>query len=32
VGIGEAGHVNEASGLGPWPAGREILRRLVSPA
>jgi predicted alpha/beta hydrolase family esterase len=32
LGIGAAGHVNEASGLGAWPAGREILRGLeVSP-
>jgi uncharacterized protein len=30
VGIGAAGHVNEASGLGAWPAGREILHGLVS--
>ena len=29
VGIGAAGHVNDASGLGAWPAGREILRGLV---
>jgi predicted alpha/beta hydrolase family esterase len=29
VGIGEAGHVNEASGLGAWPTGREILRGLA---
>jgi hypothetical protein len=29
VGIGEAGHANGASGLGAWPAGREILRGLV---
>lgn len=28
VGIGAAGHVNGASGLGAWPAGREMLRRL----
>lgn len=28
VGIGAAGHVNGASGLGAWPAGREILRRV----
>ncbi|WP_285107951.1 alpha/beta hydrolase [Promicromonospora sp. MEB111] len=31
VGIGPAGHVNGASGLGVWPAGREILRHLVRP-
>jgi predicted alpha/beta hydrolase family esterase len=30
VGIGAAGHVNGASGLGAWSAGREILRRVVS--
>lgn len=29
VGIGETGHVNEASGLGAWPAGREIVRGVV---
>jgi predicted alpha/beta hydrolase family esterase len=28
VGIGAAGHVNEASGLGAWRTGREILRGL----
>ncbi|MFD6141126.1 RBBP9/YdeN family alpha/beta hydrolase [Promicromonospora sp. NPDC060271] len=30
VGIGAAGHVNEASGVGPWEAGREILRGFMS--
>lgn len=30
VGIGEAGHVNEASGVGAWQAGREILRGLAA--
>ena len=28
VGIGDAGHANEASDLGAWPAGRKILRGL----
>lgn len=32
VGIGAAGHVNEASGLGVWPAGRNMLHRLVQRA
>jgi predicted alpha/beta hydrolase family esterase len=26
VNIGEAGHINLASGYGPWPAGLELLR------
>lgn len=28
VSIGEAGHINVASGFGPWPEGLEILSRL----
>lgn len=28
--IGAAGHVNGASGLGAWPQGREVLRRVVA--
>jgi uncharacterized protein len=28
VEIGAAGHINSASGLGAWPAGLELLRRL----
>ena len=26
---GEIGHLNPASGFGPWPAGREIIERLL---
>jgi len=26
VDIGEAGHINTASGHGPWPAGQQLLR------
>lgn len=29
VNIGAAGHVNGHSGLGPWPAGRALLDRLL---
>jgi uncharacterized protein len=29
--VGEFGHLNAASGLGDWPAGREILARLTTP-
>ncbi|WP_084800211.1 alpha/beta hydrolase [Promicromonospora kroppenstedtii] len=32
VGIGPVGHVNGASGLGAWPAGREILREVTAGA
>lgn len=32
VGIGAVGHVNGASGLGAWPVGRKVLRRLVEGA
>ncbi|MEV7385564.1 MULTISPECIES: alpha/beta hydrolase [unclassified Streptomyces] len=28
--VGAHGHLNSASGLGDWPAGRELLRTLVS--
>lgn len=28
--VGAAGHVNGASGLGGWPEGREILRRVIA--
>lgn len=28
INLGEAGHINPASGYGPWPQGIEILRRL----
>lgn len=30
VEIGAAGHINSASGLGAWPAGRALLERLRS--
>jgi predicted alpha/beta hydrolase family esterase len=29
VNIGEAGHINSASGLADWPRGRELLTKLV---
>jgi predicted alpha/beta hydrolase family esterase len=29
VNLGSAGHMNVASGYGPWPQGREILAQLV---
>jgi uncharacterized protein len=29
VNIGDAGHINSASGLGDWPRGRELLAELV---
>ncbi len=29
VNIGAAGHINSASGLGDWPAGRSLLERLI---
>jgi hypothetical protein len=29
VDIGEAGHINGASGLGDWPEGKRLLRRLM---
>ena len=28
VNIGDAGHINGQSGLGEWPVGLELLRRL----
>ncbi|MFC8800923.1 RBBP9/YdeN family alpha/beta hydrolase [Promicromonospora sp. NPDC057138] len=31
-GIGAAGHMNEASGLGAWPAGRAMLHGIVQRA
>ena len=31
VNIGAAGHINSASGLGDWPAGRALLERLIHP-
>lgn len=30
VNIGDAGHINAASGLGEWPQGMDLLRRLVA--
>jgi predicted alpha/beta hydrolase family esterase len=30
IAIGDAGHVNTASGHGPWPEGRKLLADLVS--
>ncbi len=32
VDLGSVGHINAASGLGDWPAGRECLERLLSRA
>jgi predicted alpha/beta hydrolase family esterase len=32
VDVGAAGHINAASGLGDWPAGRDCLERLVARA
>jgi len=29
VSVGPAGHINAASNLGAWPAGQELLRRLL---
>jgi uncharacterized protein len=29
VNIGDAGHINSASGLGDWPHGRELLTELI---
>ena len=31
VNIGAAGHINSASELGDWPAGRALLERLIHP-
>ena len=28
--LGDVGHINPASGFGPWPAGMELLRELQS--
>ncbi len=30
INVGACGHINVASGFGPWPEGEEILRRLTS--
>lgn len=30
--IGDAGHINAASGFGDWPQGLELLRGLLAPA
>jgi hypothetical protein len=30
IDIGDAGHINTASGHGPWPDGRQLLADLVS--
>jgi predicted alpha/beta hydrolase family esterase len=30
VEIGPAGHINSASGLGAWPAGRQLLDDLLN--
>ena len=30
VNVGELGHINAESGLGDWPAGREILMQLIN--
>ena len=30
VDVGSVGHINAASGLGDWPAGRDCLERLLS--
>lgn len=30
VDIGDAGHINAASGLGEWPQGMDLLRRLAA--
>ncbi|MFZ7087879.1 RBBP9/YdeN family alpha/beta hydrolase [Curtobacterium sp. RRHDQ10] len=32
VDVGDLGHVNVASGLGAWPAGRDLLGRLLGEA
>lgn len=29
VGVGDAGHINTASGHGPWPEGRKLLAELI---
>lgn len=30
VNIGKAGHINSASGLGAWPEGQALLKRLIA--
>ncbi|TDV41408.1 hypothetical protein CLV71_12098 [Actinophytocola oryzae] len=30
VNLGDVGHVNPASGFGPWPQGEELLRALLA--
>lgn len=32
VDIGDAGHINAASGLGEWPQGQALLQRLIAAA
>jgi len=32
VDVGACGHINGASGLGPWPQGESILRELAQRA
>jgi len=32
VDIGDAGHINAASGLGEWPQGLALLQRLIAAA
>ena len=32
IDIGNAGHINADSGLGDWPAGHDLLQRLIEPA
>jgi len=29
VDAGDAGHINTASGYGPWPGGEELIGRLA---
>jgi predicted alpha/beta hydrolase family esterase len=31
VNVGPGGHINAASGFGPWPEGEELLRELLPP-
>jgi predicted alpha/beta hydrolase family esterase len=31
ISVGPAGHINSASGLGEWPAGRAMLEALMNP-
>jgi len=32
VNIGKGGHINVASGFGPWPQGEELLKKLCGSA